>query len=68
MMRELRSVSTEENLGAVIVAADGAVTFDRAAADVLGAMRRKLGDEAAARTVMAEGWSNGYLYLSEPTG
>lgn len=67
MMRVLRSVSTEENLGAVIVAADGTVTFDRAAGNVLGAMRRQLGDEVAARTVMAEGWSNGYLYLAEPS-
>lgn len=65
MRRELRSVRTGEVLGAV----DDALTppFEGAAADVLGGLRRQLGDEQTVRTVLADGWSNGYLYFPEAT-
>jgi hypothetical protein len=63
MRRELRSVRTEEVLGAVT---DGPEPFEGAAADVLSGLRRQLGDAEAAARVLRDGWSNGYLYLAEP--
>lgn len=65
MRRDLRSVRTETVVGAISDAADEG--FVGAAASVLGAMRRDLGDDETIRRVMAEGWSNGYLYFAEPT-
>jgi hypothetical protein len=60
-------VRTDEVVGALVVSVDGQPSFDGYAADVLAALRRRLGDVRAAETVMAEGWSNGYLYFADPT-
>jgi hypothetical protein len=63
--RELRSVATESIVGAVD---DGAPEpFEGQAAKVLGWMRRTLGDTETIRQVLADGWSNGYLYFADPT-
>lgn len=67
MRRELRDVKTEEVVGSLTVDDSGAVAFDRYAGDVLRTLRAKLGDQKAAATVMADGWSNGYLYFAEAT-
>lgn len=64
MRRELRSVATEEVIGAVDDAADP--PFEGAAGDVLGGLRREVGDAKAVEILLDEGWSNGYLYLAEP--
>jgi hypothetical protein len=63
MRRELRSVRTEEVLGAVDDHAEP--VFQGSAGNVLSAMRRKIGDAATAREVMRDGWSNGYLYFAD---
>ena len=61
MRRELRSVATEEIVGAVDDAKGP--PFEGAAGVVLGGLRREMGDVKASETVLAEGWSNGYLYF-----
>lgn len=66
MRRELRIVDTEEVIGAVVLE-QGGVHWIGHAGSVLADMRRRLGDEAAARAVMDGGWSNGYVYLAEAT-
>lgn len=66
MTRELRSVRTENVVGAVTVTDDGTITYQGAAEDVLSGVVRRLGANAG-RVLMADGWSNGYLYLAEPT-
>lgn len=56
-------MSTEQVLGAVVL--DGQRhAFEGGAAEVLSAMRKRLGDRKTAEIVMDEGWSNGYLYLA----
>lgn len=62
MRRELRSVQTEQVVGAVAEPDQ----FEGAANSVLGRMRRELGDRETVAIVMREGWSNGYLYFAEP--
>lgn len=63
MRRELRVVATEQVVGFVAVDEDGA-RFENAAVEVFGHLRAKLGHAEAARQLLAEGWSNGYLYLA----
>lgn len=63
MRSELRSVATEQVVGAVQVVAE-VPRFDGAAAAVFAGVRRRLGDLAAAQMLIADGWSNGYLYLA----
>jgi hypothetical protein len=63
---ELRDVNTERVVGAVGVHGD-AVRSDEYAGTVLATLRRKLGDAALANHVIADGWSNGYLYFAEAT-
>lgn len=65
MRRELRSVRTEELLGSVVVL-DGVVTLEGGALDVLAKTVERLGPDAG-KILMADGWSNGYLYLAEPS-
>lgn len=65
MRRELRAVRDEQVYGAVDTAADP--PFEGSAGNVLSRMRRELGDAATVKAVMAEGWSNGYLYFAEAT-
>lgn len=62
MRRNLRSVRADTVLGAVVVD-DAGKRFEGSAASVLGGMRGELGDAATVDRVMAEGWSNGYLYF-----
>lgn len=64
MRRELRSVRTEQVVGAVELAG-AIVRFEGHAGAVLAGMRRRLGDRQAAEAVMLDGWSNGYLYFAE---
>ncbi len=63
--RELRVVKTDSMVGAV----DDALPdpFEGHAGRVLGWMRRTFGDAETVRQVMADGWSNGYVYFAEPT-
>jgi hypothetical protein len=61
--RELRSVATEEMLGAVDDAKGP--PFEGDAGDVLKGLRREVGDVKASEIVLAEGWSNGYLYFGD---
>lgn len=63
--RELRAVGSDRALGAVDTA--GSPTFEGSAATVLASLRRRLGDERVAADVIANGWSNGYLYFAEAT-
>lgn len=65
MRRELQSVRTGQVLGAVVLDRAGP-SFEGRAGEVLAAMRRRLGDTRAAELVIAEGWSNGYLYFADP--
>jgi hypothetical protein len=67
MRRELRTVEGDRAVGALVIDdGTGAIEFERYASDALARLRRTLGDEKAARAVMADGWSNGYLYFSDP--
>jgi len=66
MRRELRSVRTEEVLGAVDDVRPGADAFEGSAGDVLSGARRRLGDIETVRQVIQDGWSNGYLYFTDP--
>lgn len=63
MRRELRSVRDEALLGSVVVL-DGVLTLEGAALNVLGKTVERLGPDAG-KILMADGWSNGYLYLAE---
>lgn len=65
MRRELRSVRTERVLGVVDDTKEP--PFEGGAGDVLGGLRREVGDRRAVEIVLAEGWSNGYVYFAEPT-
>lgn len=62
--RELRVVESEKPLGSVGLGDDGQPFFDGAAADVLSGDRRRVGDETLIPRLLADGWSNGYLYLA----
>lgn len=63
--RELRIVETEEPLGLVGLDDDNAPFFDERPADVLSGWRRRAGDDTAfVESLLADGWSNGYLYLA----
>lgn len=66
MRRELRSVRTEELLGSVVVDHDGVLRLEGGAQGVLGKTVERMGADAG-RLLMADGWSNGYLYLAEAT-
>jgi hypothetical protein len=64
--REVRDVKTGRVVGGVVVDGD-TVRFDEYAATVLATLRRKMGDAALAKRVIADGWSDGHLYFAEPT-
>lgn len=64
MRRELLSLRSGSTLGAVVV--EGKIrTFEGQAGNILSGLRRQVGDNTAVDLVMAEGWSNGYLYFGE---
>lgn len=63
-IRELRTVGTEVPVGAVVRAEDGTFEFQRAAADVFGRFLRSASAARVGVDLLANGWSNGYLYLS----
>lgn len=65
MRRELRAVRDEAVYGAVDTNRDP--VYEGIAGEVLGVLRRQLGDARAIESVMADGWSNGYLYFAEAT-
>ena len=62
--RELRVVSDEKVLGAVIANPDGTFVFERVAQEVFKGMRRRMSDDKLGPLLLADGWSNGYLYLA----
>jgi hypothetical protein len=64
--RELRVADTDKVLGSISSSA-GKVSFDGAAADVFARLRTDLGDSKAASQLLADGWSNGKLYLADQT-
>lgn len=64
MRRELRSVRSGKYLGAVDDTRGPG--FEGAAEQVLASLRTRLGDEETIAHVLAEGWSNGYLYFADP--
>ncbi|HEX7160542.1 MAG TPA: hypothetical protein VF223_04805 [Trebonia sp.] len=66
MRRDLLDLASGQTVGSLTLEGD-VVTFDRYANSVLRNMRAKLGDLEAAKQVMADGWSNGYLYFADPT-
>lgn len=63
--RRLLVVANERDLGMVAQDESGA-RFEGATARVFARVRAEQGDNAAARTLIENGWSNGYLYLGEP--
>lgn len=63
MKRELKSVRTEDVLGAVDDSLDQ--PFVGAAERVLGGLRREVGDAKTLDIVLLEGWSNGHLYFGD---
>lgn len=65
MRRELRLVADERVLGWVDDAKKP--PLDAKAAAVLSLSLRELGEDAAVREVLRDGWSNGYLYFAEAT-
>lgn len=67
MRREYRIAKTGQTIGSIMVDEDGTPYFEGAATEILRDSRRKLGDAAVARQILAEGWSNGYVYFAEAT-
>jgi hypothetical protein len=66
--RELHTIDTGDSGGYVQVGPDGTGNFVGPAADVFQGLRDETGDDdALAAGLVDEGWSNGYLYLAEPT-
>lgn len=65
MRRELRLVKDERVLGFVDDALEPAMS--PSVADVLSALVREVGAPETVRQVLADGWSNGYLYFAEAT-
>lgn len=65
--RRLCVVANERELGLVAYDTAGA-RFEGATARVFARVRAERGDEAATRSLIEEGWSNGYLYLREAEG
>jgi len=64
MIRQLRSVKTDDILGEIAVNGGGQVTYQGEAGDVLSKLVARDGPD----DVMKNGWSNGYLYLAGPIG
>ena len=64
MVRELRIQTTDQKIGSV---SEAEPHFRGAASEQFADARRRVGDDEAARVLIANGWSNGYIYLSEPT-
>lgn len=63
--RELRSVRTEDRVGSVGLGDDGKPFLTGGAKDIF----RRIGTDAAAvKGLLDDGWSNGYLYLSDEKG
>lgn len=65
--RPLLRVVSNTPLGVVAHDESGA-RFEGATAGVFAQTRAEQGDDVAARTLVADGWSNGYLYLGDPEG
>jgi len=63
--RQLRVTANNRELGAVAHDAAGP-RFEGATARVFARVRAEQGDDAAAQALVADGWSNGYLYLDKP--
>lgn len=66
MRRELRVVKTEEPVGAVVRDVAGA-RLEGNATNILRKQRHQLGDAAVIDDILANGWSNGYVYFAEAT-
>lgn len=63
--RKLLTVATDKTMGEVVVD-NGKISFKGDIEDIFSGLRQRLGSDAAlARTLMKDGWSNGYLYLGE---
>ncbi|HEX6970227.1 MAG TPA: hypothetical protein VF174_15640 [Micromonosporaceae bacterium] len=60
---ELRAVGSDKVVGTVEFE-DGVLTLAGAAGDAFAALRRHLGDQRLGEDLVANGWSNGYLYLA----
>lgn len=63
-MRELRTVNGDKVIGTVDIRA-GEADFTGKADETFTAIRRMKGELAAARELLKNGWSNGYVYLSD---
>lgn len=61
---ELRSVATQQVVGTVEYAND-VLTLTGAAKEVFAELRRMAGDDRLGSELVANGWSNGYLYLAQ---
>lgn len=62
--RELRIAATEKVVGYVDLPDDGDPVFDGAAGDVFAGLLRRVGPDRLRDSLIADGWSNGYLYLA----
>ena len=63
-MRELRIVNGDKVIGTVDVQAGRAI-FTGKAGETFTVLRRMKGELPAARELLKNGWSNGYVYLSD---
>lgn len=63
-MRELRTVNGDTVIGTVDIQA-GKAAFTGKAEETFTAIRRLKGELPAARELLRNGWSNGYVYLSD---
>ena len=61
--RELRNVQTERVLGLVLYA-NGRLSFEGGADAIFRRMVSMHGERVVGEELMANGWSNGYLYLA----
>jgi len=66
MKRQLRVVSNNQLVGELEVDANGTPYFRKYADKILIGRRRRRGDEAVAQEIMEGGWSNGYIYFTDP--
>jgi hypothetical protein len=64
--RERRDVKIERVVGAQVVDGDTVRCIEYAGA-VLATLRRTMGNAALAKQVIADGWSNGHMYVAEST-
>lgn len=61
----LRVVATGRRVGRVAILSHGKVVFEGMAKGMFSLHRKRLGEREAAKALLEEGWSNGYVYLDK---